>query len=83
MRFSAPWLSFGTLGACPSMDTIYHYHIEVRLGPCTFLDKPRSHGRLEMSRYVVSATLVALMTFFIFAFSHKPTKQLNPQYQLQ
>ena len=44
-----------------------------------FLDKPRGDGGLEMSRYAASATLVLLMAFFIFAFSHKPAKHLIPQ----
>ncbi|MEI9866422.1 MAG: hypothetical protein WDN00_18070 [Limisphaerales bacterium] len=42
-----------------------------------FLDKPRDHGGLEMSRYTASVTLLALMIFFIFAFSHKPAKRLS------
>jgi uncharacterized membrane-anchored protein len=42
-----------------------------------FLDKPRSAGGLEMSRYSASAALVLLMCFFIFAFSHQPAKHLN------
>jgi len=44
-----------------------------------FLDKPKSQGGMEMSRYSASAALVLLMAFFIFAFSHKPAKHLNPQ----
>jgi uncharacterized membrane-anchored protein len=44
-----------------------------------FLDKPRSEGGLDMSRYSASTALVLLMAFFIFAFSHKPAKHLNPQ----
>src|SRR5882724_1667040 len=40
-----------------------------------FLDKPINHGGLEMSRYSASVTLLALMIFFIFAFSHKPAKR--------
>jgi uncharacterized membrane-anchored protein len=43
-----------------------------------FLDKPRGEGGLEMSRYTASLTLLTLMAFFIFAFSHKPAKRLNP-----
>jgi len=42
-----------------------------------FLDKPQDHGGLEMSRYAASLTLLTLMIFFIFAFSHKPAKRLN------
>jgi uncharacterized membrane-anchored protein len=42
-----------------------------------FLDKPRTEGGLEMSRYAASATLFLLMAFFIFAFSHKPAKRLS------
>ena len=37
-----------------------------------FLDKPLSHGGLALSRYSASATLIGLIAFFIFAFSHKP-----------
>lgn len=44
-----------------------------------FLDKPRDHGGLAMSRYSASAILLLLIAFFIFAFSHKPAKGLNPQ----
>jgi uncharacterized membrane-anchored protein len=44
-----------------------------------FLDKPRNHGGLEMSRYSASATLLLLMAFFIFAFVHQPAKQLLSQ----
>jgi len=39
-----------------------------------FLDKPISDGGLELSRYAASATLLALIAFFIFAFSHRPAK---------
>ncbi len=39
-----------------------------------FLDKPINDGGLELSRYSASATLMALIAFFIFAFSHKPAK---------
>ncbi len=42
-----------------------------------FLDKPRDHGGLEMSRYTASLTLLALMAIFIFAFSHKPAKRVS------
>jgi len=37
-----------------------------------FLDKPIAKGGLELSRYSASATLVALIVFCIFFFSHKP-----------
>jgi uncharacterized membrane-anchored protein len=40
-----------------------------------FLDKPTSDGGLALSRYSASATLIALMAFFIFAFPHKPAKR--------
>jgi len=36
-----------------------------------FLDKPLSDGGLELSRYSATATLLLLITFFIFAFKHK------------
>lgn len=41
-----------------------------------FLDKPRSDGGLAMSRYLASATLLLLIAFFIFAFSHRSAKHL-------
>lgn len=44
-----------------------------------FLDKPTSAGGLNLSRYSASATLFLLIGFFIFAFSHKPAKHLNPR----
>ncbi len=40
-----------------------------------FLDKPIIHGGLALSRYSASLTLIALITAFIFMFSHKPAKQ--------
>jgi len=40
-----------------------------------FLDKPRDHGGLALSRYSASATLLALMLVCIFAFPHRPAKQ--------
>jgi len=43
-----------------------------------FLDKPIAQGGLDFSRFSASATLLLLMAFFIFAFSHKPAKPLNP-----
>jgi uncharacterized membrane-anchored protein len=36
-----------------------------------FLDKPMSAGGLELSRYSATATLLLLISFFIFAFKHK------------
>jgi uncharacterized membrane-anchored protein len=42
-----------------------------------FLDKPVSNGGLALSRYSASATLITLMLFFIFAFSHKPAKRTH------
>jgi uncharacterized membrane-anchored protein len=42
-----------------------------------FLDKPVAHGGLALSRYSASATLIALILFFIFAFSHRPAKQTH------
>jgi uncharacterized membrane-anchored protein len=36
------------------------------------LDKPHAKGGLELSRYSASATLLVLIAFFIFAFSHRP-----------
>jgi len=43
------------------------------------LDKPRSEGGLEMSRYTASATLLLPIAVFIFAFSHKPAGHSNPK----
>jgi uncharacterized membrane-anchored protein len=43
-----------------------------------FLDKPIDKGGLNLSRYSATATLLLLIAFFIFAFSHKPAKHLNP-----
>jgi uncharacterized membrane-anchored protein len=37
-----------------------------------FLDKPLAHGGLALSRYSASATLIGLIAFFVFAFTHKP-----------
>jgi uncharacterized membrane-anchored protein len=42
-----------------------------------FLDKPRDAGGLALSRYTASATLLGLMVFFIFAFSHKPARRTH------
>ena len=40
-----------------------------------FLDKPISHGGLELSRYSASATLIVLIVACIFVFSHKPARR--------
>lgn len=40
-----------------------------------FLDKPIGKGGLELSRYSASATLLGLILFFVFAFSHKAAKR--------
>jgi len=42
-----------------------------------FLDKPRIHGGLELSRYSASLTLIALITAFIFMFSHRPAERVH------
>jgi len=42
-----------------------------------FLDKPISKGGLSLSRYSASATLLGLIVFFIFVFSHKPAKRTH------
>jgi uncharacterized membrane-anchored protein len=42
-----------------------------------FLDKPLSKGGLALSRYSASATLLVLIAFFIFAFSHKPARRTH------
>ena len=40
-----------------------------------FLDKPILKGGLALSRYSASASLLLLISFCIFIFSHKPAKQ--------
>lgn len=42
-----------------------------------FLDKPLADGGLALSRYSASATLIALVVFCIFVFSHKPAKRVH------
>jgi uncharacterized membrane-anchored protein len=42
-----------------------------------FLDKPISKGGLSLSRYSASATLLGLIVFFVFVFSHKPAKRTH------
>jgi len=42
-----------------------------------FLDKPIDHGGLNLSRYSASATLLALILFCIFFFSHRPARQAH------
>jgi len=42
-----------------------------------FLDKPLADGGLALSRYSASATLIALVVFCVFAFSHKPAKRVH------
>ena len=42
-----------------------------------FLDKPIRQGGLSLSRYSASATLLVLIVFFIFAFSHKPAQRTH------
>ena len=42
-----------------------------------FLDKPIDHGGLNLSRYSASATLLALILFCIFFFSHRPARQVH------
>lgn len=42
-----------------------------------FMDKPKDHGGLAMSRYLASGTLLLLIAIFIFAFSQKPAKHLS------
>jgi len=39
-----------------------------------FLDKPRDHGGLALSRYSASATLLALVVLMIVVFPQKPAK---------
>ena len=40
-----------------------------------FLDKPINQGGLNLSRYLASATILVLIVFCIFIFSHKPAKR--------
>jgi uncharacterized membrane-anchored protein len=40
-----------------------------------FLDKPIAKGGLNLSRYSASATLLVMILFFIFAFSHRAASQ--------
>jgi uncharacterized membrane-anchored protein len=40
-----------------------------------FLDKPRDHGGLELSRYTASAALLAFMIACIFLFPHRAAKK--------
>jgi uncharacterized membrane-anchored protein len=42
-----------------------------------FLDRPIDHGGLNLSRYSASATLLALILFCIFFFSHRPARQVH------
>lgn len=42
-----------------------------------FLDKPRDHGGLALSRYSASATLLVLVVFFVLFFPHKPAKRTH------
>jgi len=42
-----------------------------------FLDKPLTKGGLALSRYAASGALMALIAFFVFAFSHKPARQAH------
>ena len=42
-----------------------------------FLDKPFDHGGLALSRVAASATLLLLISFFIFAFPHRAAKRAH------
>lgn len=42
-----------------------------------FLDKPLAAGGLALSRFSASATLIALIVFFILAFSHQPARKAH------
>jgi uncharacterized membrane-anchored protein len=44
-----------------------------------FLDKPRDHGGLALSRYSASATLLALVVLMIVVFPQKPAKLEQPE----
>jgi uncharacterized membrane-anchored protein len=42
-----------------------------------FLDKPLNHGGLNLSRYMASGILIALIIICIFVFPHRPAKQAH------
>ena len=42
-----------------------------------FLDKPISKGGLALSRFSASATLLLMIVFFIFFFSHRPARKAH------
>ncbi len=42
-----------------------------------FLDKPKSHGGLELSRYTASGTLLILIVFLILIFPPKPAQKAH------
>jgi uncharacterized membrane-anchored protein len=42
-----------------------------------FLDKPASHGGLELSRYSASAALIALVVLLVFAIPQKPAMRAH------
>ena len=42
-----------------------------------FLDKPLDKGGLDLSRFTASATLLGLIIFCIFFFSHRPAKRAH------
>jgi uncharacterized membrane-anchored protein len=42
-----------------------------------FLDKPLTNGGLALSRYSASVTLLLMIMFFLFFFSHRPARQMH------
>ena len=42
-----------------------------------FLDKPLQDGGLALSRYIASGVLLAVILFFILAFSHRPARHTH------
>ena len=42
-----------------------------------FLDKPLTEGGLALSRYSATSTLLLVITFFIFAFKHRPARSAH------
>ena len=42
-----------------------------------FLDKPVSHGGLELSRYTASASLLALIVLCILVFPQRPARHAH------
>ena len=59
------------------LDRVYPYEAARRSGWRNFLDKPYSKGGLELSRYVATAILLALIVGAIFLFPQKPAEEAH------